>query len=81
MKGIKWSLTLLGAGVPLALLGLALNWEWLMLVGGGAVLTVVVGWPVLLLMGLASECLDSAVQSEREKLRLQREQQQRLLRY
>ena len=51
MKGFIWCFALLGVGVPLALLGLLVDSERLMALGGGAIATVVVGWPVLLLMG------------------------------
>lgn len=51
MKGVLWCVALVGAGLPLALLGLAVDSERLMALGGGAVATVVVGWPALLLMG------------------------------
>ena len=51
MKGVLWCVALVGLGVPLALLGLALESERLMALGAGAVATVMVGWPVLLLMG------------------------------
>ena len=42
---------LVGAGIPLALLGLLVASERLMALGGGAIATVVVGWPLLVLMG------------------------------
>ena len=42
MKGLVWCM---------ALLGLLVDSERLMALGGGAIATVVVGWPVLLLMG------------------------------
>lgn len=51
MKGLVWCIALVGAGIPLALLGLLVDSERLMAYGGGAIATVVVGWPVLLLMG------------------------------
>ena len=51
MKGFIWCFALLGVGVPLALLGLLVDSERLMAYGGGAIATVVVGWPVLVLMG------------------------------
>lgn len=51
MKGLTWCIALVGAGIPLALAGLWLDSERLMALGGGAIATVVVGWPVLLLMG------------------------------
>ena len=41
----------MGAGIPLALLGLLVDSERLMALGGGAIATVVVGWPLLVLMG------------------------------
>ena len=40
-----------GVGVPLALLGLLVDSERLMALGAGAVATVVVGWPVLVMLG------------------------------
>lgn len=51
MKGLTWCIALAGAGIGLALLGLLMDSERLMALGGGAIATVVVGWPVLLLMG------------------------------
>ena len=42
MKGLVWCM---------ALLGLLVDSERLMALGGGAIATVVVGWPALLLMG------------------------------
>ena len=51
MKGFVWCIALVGAGIGLALLGLLMDSERLMALGGGAIATVVVGWPVLLLMG------------------------------
>ena len=52
MNGLLWCLVLVGVGLPLALLGLVLESERMMALGAGAIATVVVGWPVLLLMGL-----------------------------
>ena len=51
MIGFVWCFALVGAGVVLALVGLHVESERLMSLGGGAIATVVVGWPVLLLMG------------------------------
>jgi hypothetical protein len=51
MKGLVWCIALVCAGAPLALLGLWLQAERLMALGGGAIATAVVGWPVLVLMG------------------------------
>jgi hypothetical protein len=51
MKGLVWCFALVGVGIPLALLGLLVDSERLMALGGGAIATVVVGWPVLVLMG------------------------------
>lgn len=51
MRGFIWCIYLAAAGVPLALLGLWLGVDGLTLAGAGMVATVVVGWPVLLLMG------------------------------
>ena len=51
MKGLVWCIALVGAGIPLALWGLLVDSERLMALGGGAIATVVVGWPVLVLMG------------------------------
>ena len=51
MKGLVWCIALVGAGIPLALLGLLVDSERLMALGGGAIATAVVGWPVLVLMG------------------------------
>ncbi|MFD2754291.1 hypothetical protein [Comamonas terrae] len=52
MSGFFWCVVLVCAGLPLALLGLLLDSERMMALGAGAIATVVVGWPVLLLMGL-----------------------------
>lgn len=51
MNGFLWCIALVCAGIPLALVGLLVDSERLMALGGGAIATVVVGWPVLLLMG------------------------------
>lgn len=51
MKGAMWCLALASAGLLMALLGLWVDSERLMAYGGGAIATVVVGWPLLLLMG------------------------------
>ena len=51
MKGLVWCFALVGVGIPLALLGLLVDSARLMALGGGAIATVVVGWPVLVLMG------------------------------
>lgn len=51
MEGLVWCIALVCVGVPLALLGLWVDSQRLMALGGGAIATVVVGWPVLLLMG------------------------------
>ena len=51
MKGLFWCVVLVCAGIPLALLGLLLDSERMMALGAGAIATVVVGWPVLVLMG------------------------------
>ena len=45
------SFALVCAGIPLALLGLLVDSQRLMALGAGAVATVVVGWPVLVLLG------------------------------
>ena len=50
MKGFYWCFALVLGGIPLALLGLLVNAEWLMALGAGAIATVVVGWPVLVLL-------------------------------
>lgn len=55
MRGFKVCICLIGLGVPLALLGLSWGVDRLTLAGAGMVATVVVGWPVLLLMGAADE--------------------------
>ncbi|MBN9411339.1 MAG: hypothetical protein J0H69_19515 [Burkholderiales bacterium] len=55
MKGLVWCIALVAAGVPMAMLGLVLDWERLMALGAGAIATAVLGWPVLLLMGAASK--------------------------
>ena len=51
MKGLTWCIALVCAGVPLALLGLLVDSQRLLALGGGAIATVLVGWPVLVLMG------------------------------
>ncbi len=51
MSGVLWCAALAAGGFGLALAGLAMDSERLMALGGGAIATVVVGWPVLLLMG------------------------------
>ncbi len=51
MRGFVWCFALVGAGIPLALLGLLVDSQRLMALGAGAVATVVVGWPVLVLLG------------------------------
>lgn len=51
MNGVLWCAALAAGGFGLALVGLAADSERLMALGGGAIATVVVGWPVLLLMG------------------------------
>ena len=51
MKGLLWCVVLVCVGLPLALLGLLLGSDRMMALGAGAIATVVVGWPVLLLMG------------------------------
>lgn len=51
MKGLLWCIGLVGTGIPLALLGLLVDSQRLMALGAGAIATVVVGWPVLVLMG------------------------------
>lgn len=52
MNGLRWCVVLVCVGFPLALLGLLLESERMMALGAGAIATVVVGWPVLVLMGL-----------------------------
>lgn len=51
MKGFIWCFALVGLGIPLALLGLLVDSQRLMALGGGAIAAVVVGWPVLVLLG------------------------------
>ena len=51
MTGLRWCLRCVLAGVPLALLGVWLDWEGLMAVGAGLVALTIVGWPLLLLAG------------------------------
>ena len=51
MNGLLWCVVLVCVGLPLALLGLLLDSERMMALGAGAIATVVVGWPVLVLMG------------------------------
>ena len=41
MKGFFWCFALVLGGIPLALLGLLVNAEWLMALGAGAIATVV----------------------------------------
>jgi len=49
MKGLNWCVGLVCAGIPAALLGLWLDWDWLALAGIGAIVTVWFGWPLFLL--------------------------------
>jgi len=51
MKGLQWCIALVCGGIPLALLGLLVDSQRLMALGGGAIAAVAVGWPVLVLMG------------------------------
>ena len=51
MIGVLWCAALATGGFGLALAGLAMDSERLMALVGGAIATVVVGWPVLVLMG------------------------------
>lgn len=51
MEGLVWCMRLIAAGVPLALLGLWLDSEKVMALGGGAVATALLGWPALMLLG------------------------------
>lgn len=51
MVGFVWCIALVALGTVLALVGLWVDSERLMALGGGAIATVVVGWPVLLVMG------------------------------
>lgn len=51
MVGFVWCMALVALGVVLAVVGLQVESERLMALGGGAIATVMVGWPVLLLMG------------------------------
>lgn len=55
MKGLWWCVWLTAIGVPLTLLGLAVDAPRLIVWGAGAIATVVVGWPVLVLMGAVDE--------------------------
>jgi hypothetical protein len=51
MKGFIWCFALVGGGIPLTLLGLLVDSERLIALGAGAIATVVVGWPVLVMLG------------------------------
>ena len=51
MKGFIWCFALVGVGIPLALLGLLVGSERLMALGAGVIATVLVGWPVLVMLG------------------------------
>lgn len=51
MRGIVWCIWLVAIGLPLALLGLAVDVDRITLAGTAMVAAVVVGWPVLLLAG------------------------------
>lgn len=51
MRGFIWCFWLIAAAIPLGMVGIWLDIEALMAAAGGAVATVVVGWPVLVLMG------------------------------
>jgi len=51
MRGLNWCIWLTAAGVLAALAGLWLDARALMAAGGGALATVWIGWPVLLIMG------------------------------
>jgi hypothetical protein len=51
VRGFIWCFWLLVAAVPFGLAGIWLGNEALMATAGGAVATVVFGWPVLVCMG------------------------------
>ena len=51
IRGVQVCVALAALGGPLALLGLVFDSSTLMALGGGAIATVVVGWPALLVMG------------------------------
>lgn len=55
MRGWYWCIWLMAAGVPAVLLGLALGVDFLVVAGASAIATVVVGWPVLLVLGVVDE--------------------------
>lgn len=55
VQGIVWCVWMVAAGVPLALLGLALDAQPLLLGGGALMLAVACAWPVLLLAGALDE--------------------------
>ncbi|KAF1035579.1 MAG: hypothetical protein GAK34_03378 [Delftia tsuruhatensis] len=57
MRGVLWCIGFVALGLPLALAGLAAGSERLMALGAGLIAAVVVGWPVLLVMGAISEAL------------------------
>lgn len=52
IRGLQWCIALSVAGVLLCLLGLWLNLNTLMALGGGAIATVCLGWPALLFMAV-----------------------------
>ena len=58
MTGLRWCISCVAAGIALALLGLWLNWEPLMVLGGGLIALVIVGWPALVLMGELNDLFD-----------------------
>lgn len=57
MRGIVWCIWMVGFGMPLALLGLAVGADRLTALGAGLVTAVVLGWPVLLTLGGIDETL------------------------
>ena len=57
MKGFYWCIALVLGGIPVALLGLLVNSDRLMALGAGAIATVVVGWPILVLVSSLDDLL------------------------
>lgn len=51
MRGLNWCIWLTVVGALAALAGLRLGIEPLGIAGAGAIATVWIGWPVLLIMG------------------------------
>ena len=57
MTGFYWCIALVLGGIPVALLGLLVHSDRLMALGAGAIATVVVGWPILVLVSSLDDLL------------------------